>query len=133
MNNLPPIGTTNAMTRQPPLEPVKPEVASLLEVNQFISPMRSDSTHLAKHVCYVCEAKNCKKIVKGIEKVYRTCKCEKIFCGTHYPSVKHQCTFDFHAREKQRLTNQLSLEEENHKKRKVNSEFNHKPSENSSY
>jgi hypothetical protein len=54
-----------------------------------------------------CDFEGCKKSISLIEQLCSKCLCEKMFCPSHRFFKDHDCDFDYKARERERLMNQL--------------------------
>jgi len=54
-----------------------------------------------------CAVPECKIILSMFESTVGKCKCSKKFCTTHRHAIDHNCTFDYHALNKNNLKKTL--------------------------
>lgn len=51
---------------------------------------------------------HCKKRLALVEETVGRCKCEKTFCQKHREPHAHECTYDFHEKQKEMLAEKMA-------------------------
>ena len=103
-----------------------------IDPHHHLSTMQNQKPlQMKKAASLHCDFNNCHKSISTVQKIYSTCACQKVFCGTHKPALTHHCSFDYLSQNKARLEKELNGHID--KKRKILGEFRQSPSSNHSY